>query len=166
MASRHTGVTDSVDRLLESWAAVQPDLDLSPVSVVARLGRVRRVIEAELERVYVEHGLTGPDFTALVTLRRLGGHATQVEVMRELALTSGTVSVRIDRLVDKGLGRRRVEGRTTRVFLTSAGADLFERVAPAHVEAEARLLGALENDEREQLADLLRRLLASLEVSP
>jgi DNA-binding MarR family transcriptional regulator len=163
MTSRHVGVTDSVDRLLASWAAVRPDLDLSPVGVVARLGRVRRIIEAELERVYAEHRLSGPDFSALVTLRRLGGDATQAEVMRELALTSGTVSVRVDRLVDRGLARRRAEGRTTRVFLTAAGAELFERVTPAHVAAEARLLGALDEGEREQLAGLLRRLLASYE---
>ena len=29
---------DSVDALLASWAAARPDLDFSPVAVVARLG--------------------------------------------------------------------------------------------------------------------------------
>jgi DNA-binding MarR family transcriptional regulator len=156
---------DSVDRLLESWAAVRPDLDLSPVGVVARLGRLRRLIEAELETVYAEHGLTGPDFSALVTLRRLGGAVTQTDLMRELGLTSGTVSVRVERLVVRGLADRRVEGRTTRVSLTTTGAELFERVTPAHVGTEERLLTALDADERAQLARLLRRLLLSFEGS-
>jgi DNA-binding MarR family transcriptional regulator len=164
MRSRNTDVTDSVDRLLESWAAVRPDLDLSPVAIVARLGRLRRVIESELETVYLEHGLTGSDFTALVTLRRLGT-ISQTELMRELALTSGTVSVRVDRLVARGLAERETEGRITRVSLTPLGTELFERVTPAHVEAEDRLLAALEPGEREQLAVLLRRLLVSFEGS-
>ena len=164
MRSRNKDVTDSVDRLLESWAAVRPDLDLSPVAVVARLGR-RRVIEAELETVYAEHGLTGPDFSALVTLRRLGGEVGQTELMRKLGLTSGTVSVRVERLVARGLAERHVAGRTTRVSLTPLGAELFERVTPADVDAEERLLAALEPGEREQLATLLRRLLVSFEGS-
>jgi DNA-binding MarR family transcriptional regulator len=156
---------DSVDRLLESWGAVRPDLDLSPVAIVARLGRLRRLIEAELETVYAEHGLTGPDFSALVTLRRLGGSVSQTELMRELGLTSGTISVRVDRLVARGLAERRADGRAARVSLTEAGAELFERVTPAHVAAEERLLAALDADERERLVTLLRKLLVSFEGS-
>jgi DNA-binding MarR family transcriptional regulator len=159
---------DSVDRLLESWAAVRPDLDLSPVAIVARLGRLRRVIDAELESVYAEHGLTGPDFGALVTLRRLGDEVPQTDLMRELALTSGTVSVRVERLVASGLVERRPDAadrRNSRLTLTAAGRDLFERVTPAHVAAEDRLLSALGPHEREQLVALLRRLLVSFEGS-
>jgi DNA-binding MarR family transcriptional regulator len=156
---------DSVDRLLESWGAVRPDLDLSPVAVVARLGRLRRAIESELETVYAEHGLTGADFSALVTLRRLGGAVPQTELMRELGLTSGTVSVRVERLVARGLAATEPAGRVTRVSLTPAGAELFERVTPAHVAAEERLLAALDPAERHQLAALLRRLLVSFEGS-
>src|SRR5919199_5949669 len=122
MKSRKLEVTaDSVDRLLASWGAVRPDLDLSPVAVVARLGRLRRIFEAELETVYAEHGLTGPDFGALVTLRRLGGDVSQAALARELGLTAGTVSVRVDRLVARGLAERRVEG----VSLPAMGAGLF-----------------------------------------
>ena len=160
-----SNITDSVDRLLESWAAARPDIDLSPVAIVARLGRLRRVIEAELEVVYAEHGLSGPDFSALVTLRRLGGDVSQAELMRELGLTAGTVSVRVDRLEANGLAERRVEGRTTRVSLTGAGLELFERMTPAHVGAEERLLSALDEGEREQLVGLLRKLLVSFEGS-
>jgi DNA-binding MarR family transcriptional regulator len=166
MKSRKLEVTaDSVDRLLASWGAVRPDLDLSPVAVVARFGRLRRIIETELETVYAEHGLTGPDFSALVTLRRLGGSVSQTDLMRELGLTSGTISVRVDRLVARGLAERRADGRIARVSLTAAGAELFERVTPAHVAAEERLLAALDPAEREQLVRLLRKLLVSFEGS-
>jgi hypothetical protein len=49
--------------------------------------------------------------------------------------------------------------------LTELGAELFERVTPAHVAAEERLLAALAPGEREQLVTLLRRLLVSFEGS-
>jgi DNA-binding MarR family transcriptional regulator len=100
-----------------------------------------------------------------VTLRRLGGDVSQADLGRELGLTPGTVSVRVDRLVERGLAERHVAGRAARVALTAAGAELFEQVTPAHVAAEERLLAALDAGEREQLAALLRRLLVSFEGS-
>src|SRR5215469_15710855 len=88
------GPQDSVDRLLAGWARSRPGLDLSPVAVIARLDRLRRIMDSELEATFAEYGLNGPDFAALVTLRRLDepGGVSQRHLMRELNLTSGTVS--------------------------------------------------------------------------
>jgi DNA-binding MarR family transcriptional regulator len=164
------GPFDSVDRLLDGWARVRPDLDLSPVAVIARLERVRRIIDSELEATFAEYGLNGPDFAALVTLRRLDGPegVSQRRLMRELNLTSGTVSVRVDRLAEQGLVTRSPDPgdrRNTLVALTEAGLELFDRVTPAHVRTENRLLAALSAEQREQLAGLLRQLLVSFEGS-
>jgi DNA-binding MarR family transcriptional regulator len=164
------GPRDSVDRLLESWAEADPDLDLSPVAIVARLGRLRRIIEAELEAVYSRHGLNGADFSALVTLRRLErpGGVPQSLLMRELNLTSGTVSVRVERLRACGLARRAPDAgdrRNSLIALTPAGRRVFEQVAPAHVDAEDLLLAALDAGQRAQLVGLLRHLLVSFEGS-
>jgi len=166
----HCEPRDSVDRLLESWSRVVPDLDLSPVAIVARLGRLRRIIEAELEATFAQHGLRGPDFAALVTLRRLDrpGGVPQSLLMRELNLTSGTISVRIERLRSRGLARRSpdpTDHRNSLVTLTAAGRRLFEQVAPAHAATENRLLAALNPEQREQLTGLLRHLLVSFEGS-
>lgn len=164
------GPRDSVDRLLASWAATRPDLDLSSVAVIARLSRLRRIIDAELAATFAEHGLDGPDFAALVTLRRLdtSGGVTQRQLMRELNLSSGTVSVRVERLADRGLVSRTTDPadrRNTLISLTRAGSALFEAVTPAHIATENRLLSALDDQQREELADLLRTLLVSLEGS-
>lgn len=162
------GPGDSVDRLLESWSQAAPDLDLSPVAIVARLARVRRIIEVELKATFAEHGLTAPDFAALVTLRRLErpGGVPQSLLMRELGLTSGTISVRVERLCTRGLARRSVDPddqRNSLISLTEAGRRLFDQVAPAHAATERRLLAALDPEQREQLVCLLRELLVSLE---
>ena len=164
------GPRDSVDRLLAGWAAARPDLDLSPVAVIARLGRLGRIFGAELEATFAEYGLNGADFATLVTLRRLDqpGGVSQRQLMRELNLSSGTVSTRVDRLGDRGLVSRAVDPadrRNSLVTLTAAGRALFDEVTPAHIETENRLLSALGEDQRRELVCLLRTLLVSFEGS-
>lgn len=164
------GPRDSVDRLLASWAATRPDLDLSPVAVIARLDRLRRIIGAELAATFAEHGLDTSDFTALVTLRRLDQPegVTQRQLMRELNLSSGTVSVRVERLADRGVVSRATDPadrRNSRISLTEEGYALFEAVTPAHIATENRLLSALSEQQRDELVCLLRTLLVSFEGS-
>src|SRR5436305_2083651 len=131
----HCTPRDSVDALLASWHERRPDLDFSPVAVVSRLSRVRSHVDAELERVVEAHGLGAANFGVLVTLARVGeqGGVSQRRLMHELGLTSGTISVRMDRLVEAGLVERRPDpesGRTTLITLTQRGRELFERVVP------------------------------------
>jgi DNA-binding MarR family transcriptional regulator len=161
---------DSVDALLESWAVRRPDLDFSPVAVVTRLGRVRAHIDAELESVFRAFGLGHPDFEALVTLARVSGEhgVSQRRLADEIGITPGTVSVRIDRLAEQGLVRRAPDQRSKRntlITLTGRGWELFERIVPAHLANEQRLLAALSEEDRGLLVDLLRKLLVEFEGS-
>ncbi len=78
----------------------EADLDVAPVAVVARLARLRGHLETELERTFRAHGLSAATFAVLVTLARLGDErVSQRRLMDELGLTSGTISVRMDRLI-------------------------------------------------------------------
>jgi DNA-binding MarR family transcriptional regulator len=161
---------DSIDRLLEAWHAVSPSLDFAPVGIVTRMERVRGHVRSELERLFAEHGLTAPAFGVLVTLARLNqaGGVSQRQLMDELGLSSGTVSVRMDRLQEIGLIDRRPDRqdkRNTRVTLTVEGRALFERIVPDHLDNERRLLAALSEPECELLAALLRKLLVEFEGS-
>jgi DNA-binding MarR family transcriptional regulator len=161
---------DSIDALLESWTARRPDLDFGPLAVISRLARVRSHLDAEMEPVFERFGLGTADFEALVTLARISDPhgVSQRRLGDELGLTSGTVSVRIDRLATQGLAQRipdPASGRSTLITLTAAGRELFERVAPAHLANEQRLLATLSAQERDLLASLLRKLLADFEGS-
>src|SRR4051812_23270453 len=167
----HCTPRDSVDTLLASWRSRRPDLDFSPLAVVSRLGRLRAHIDAELDGVFAAHGLTAPSFAVLVTLARVddGGGVSQRRLMDELGLTSGTISVRMDRLVAEGLVDRRPDPRSRRntlITLTARGRELFERIVPAHLANERRLLAALSDEEQDVLAALLRKLLVEFEGSP
>jgi DNA-binding MarR family transcriptional regulator len=161
---------DSVDALMASWVARQPALDFSAVGVIARVARVKGQIDAELDRVFAAHGLGAATFAVLVTLARIdaGDGVSQRRLMDELGLTSGTISVRMDRLVKEGLVGRRPDPesrRSTLISLTPAGRELFERVVPAHLTNGRRLLAALDDDEQDLLAALLRKLLVEFEGS-
>jgi hypothetical protein len=76
------------------------------------------------------------------------------------------VSLRIDRLVDKGLAERRSDpddGRGSLVILTGRGRELFEACAPDHLANAGELLAGLSEQERDQLGRLLGKLLYTLE---
>ncbi|GAA3452322.1 MarR family winged helix-turn-helix transcriptional regulator [Dactylosporangium matsuzakiense] len=162
------GERDSVDEIIDGWKVERPDLDVRPVGIVTRIGRLRARLDTELAAVFDRYDLTPADFEVIVTLRRCGEpfRLPQARLMTRLGLTSGTVSVRIDRLVNKGIVARERDERDARVTfigLTEQGHRLFEDVAPVHLRNEDRLLSALDDGERDQLAGLLRRLLTSLE---
>lgn len=164
----HEATWDSVDYLLADWARERPDLDFSPLAVVYRMGQVRRLLEQRMAEVFARHGLTAADFLVIVTLRRAGEpyRMPQARLMDALGLTSGTVSLRLDRLVKAGSVAREPDPNDRRgsiIQLTDAGLRLFDAVAPEHLANEDRLLSALTADQRTELAGLLRHLLVSLE---
>ncbi len=159
---------DSVDGILDAWARERPDLDFSPIGVVTRLGRVRGYLDEGLNALFKRYDLSAADFQVVVALRRTGKpyRLAQARLMSQLALTSGTVSVRIDRLVKRGVVVRDADpsdARVALVRLTPAGLALFDEIAPEHLANEDRLLSSLDDTDRKHLADLLRRLLVSFE---
>ena len=162
------GERDTVDRILAEWAVQRPDLDFSPVGIVTRLERARTYIAAGLGEVFSRYGLSAADFQVVVNLRRAGPpyRLPQARLMKALTLTSGTVSVRIERLVKLGIVTREpdpADARGQLVQLTSRGLQLFDDIAPVHLANEDRLLSALGPADRRHLAGLLRRLLAAYE---
>jgi len=159
---------DSVAQLLADWARERPDLDFSPVGVINRLARARAHIDSALLLVFRDFGLTAADFRVIVTLRRVGPpyELPQARLMTQLALTSGTISLRVDRLAKRGIVTREADPddkRGQRVRLTAEGLRLFDKVAPLHLANEERLLSSLTHDERVTLARLLSKLLISFE---
>lgn len=163
-------IADSVDSVLSGWADASPSLDVTPIAIVLRLGRIRSLMEARMESVMSRHGLTLGDFSAMAAIARLEGDAgvSQARLMNELGLTSGTVSVRIDRLVAAGRAVRTTDPsdrRGARVHLTPDGRRVFEAAAPEHLANERDMLAGLTAPQQRRLADLLRPLLHSLEAA-
>ena len=160
---------DHVDWVIEGWKEERPDLNVEPIAVINRLDRLQTYLRSEVATIFEQFGLTGPSFAVIATLRRAGKpyQLSQRALTDALQLTGGTISVRIDRLERDGIVERLPDVHDQRgvlVRLTKIGEQLFDQVAPVHLANEDRLLSALNAQQREQLASLLRILLLSFEL--
>ncbi|GAA4840275.1 hypothetical protein GCM10023235_14710 [Kitasatospora terrestris] len=80
-------------------------------------------------------------------------------------VSSAALTNRIDRLVEKGLVDRALDPdhrRRMLISLTEQGLRLVNEAADHHLANERTQLAGLTDDEQQQLATLLRRLLVSL----
>ena len=160
---------DPVDRILEQWRTVRPDVDVSPMAVIGRLSRASRLVDVELGRTFAGHGLDAASFDVLATLRRSGGVLSPGELTRSAMVTSGAITQRLDRLEARGLvtrARNSADGRGVHVRLTDDGLRLIDAALPDHVATEHRVLAALTATQRTALTDALRTLLAALGDDP
>ena len=159
---------DHVDRVQAQWRAERPEIDTSPMGIIARLHRIADALRGELLTLYREHGLGEGEFDILATLRRSGApfELTPSELAQQTMVTTGAVSKRLDRLETTGFVTRREnleDARGRVVALTPQGRDTIDRAYEAHMRNEARLLDHFSAAEREQLQGLLRSWALKLE---
>jgi DNA-binding MarR family transcriptional regulator len=155
--------TDSVDRIIETWAERDPGLDTSPLEVVGRLllcaGHLERAIVAALQ----PFGLSFGDFDVLNTLRRRDDEGTNPTALaRSSLITSGAMTSRLDRLERAGLIERKADPGDRRgvlIQLTEPGERLAEESLHAVLAADEAFLEPLSSRQRNSVAAALRQLL-------
>jgi len=159
---------EMVDRLgpmLDRWRVSRPDLDFSPLEVVNRVLRGAHMIQTRLDRIAAAYGLSHRgDLETLIELD-LVGPLTPSELAEDLLLTSGGMTVRLNRLQAAGLVERQPnprDGRGVLVHLTSAGSDLARDSLGTLLDAQSAIVGALAQADQSRLAKLLRSLLTEL----
>lgn len=158
---------DNVDWRVDQWRRERPDIDPTPMGVVARIQRAAQLLERELRDNFARYDLQLWEFDVLGTLRR-SGHPYQLtagQLGESTMKTAGAITNRIDRLVAKDLVTREVDPgnrRSVLIALTERGRELVDEVVVAHVDLEARLIGELGSGDQEDLTGLLRKLLIGL----
>ena len=163
------GPGDHVDRILEDWERERPDVDASPMAVVARISRAARYLELASDAVLRRFDLNYTTFGVLAALRRAGPpyRLSPSELYGSLLISSGTMTNRLDRLEAAGLVVRERDPRDRRgvlVRLTDRGLAVIEEALVAHLENEEDMLESLNRSQRDMLAHNLRRLLKGLET--
>ncbi|HVX43220.1 MAG TPA: MarR family transcriptional regulator, partial [Mycobacteriales bacterium] len=95
---------DHVDRVREQWQEQLPELDTSPVAVIARLGRVVNYVDHELETFFASYGLTRTRWDILASLRRSGPpyRLSPTVLYRGLMRSSGGLTHQLKVLEDAG----------------------------------------------------------------
>lgn len=160
--------SDAVDRILAQWHSERPDLDVNPMGLLGRLGRLRDHLSREIEATLQTHGLSSSSFDVLATLRR-AGHPYQLppsELLDAMMVTSGTMTNRIDQLEKQGLVQRLPnpqDRRSLLIALTDKGFAVVDKTVTDHVVNQHRLVAALTPTQQRELDNLLRVFLASCE---
>lgn len=158
---------DEVDELVEAWKRERADLDLTPVEVFSRIGRLARRLDLARRTAFADHGIESWEFDVLAALRRAGGdyELSPGRLIKETLVTSGTMTNRVDRLAARGFVERLPDPNDRRgvlVRLTPEGREAVDGAFEALLSAEAELLADLPTKDHKQLAALLRALMQRL----
>lgn len=158
---------DEVDELVEAWKRERADLDLAPVEVFSRIGRLARLLDLARRDAFTAQEVEPYEFDVLAALRRAGTpyRLSPGQLLRETMVTSGTMTNRIDRLSERGLVERSPDPHDRRgvlVGLTAAGKQTVDAAFESLLAKERDLLAEMSADERTELAGLLKRLMRPL----
>ncbi|HEY0098703.1 MAG TPA: MarR family transcriptional regulator [Pyrinomonadaceae bacterium] len=132
----------------------------SGVHVWLVLWKAAQAVEAYAKKSIDGSGLCGSDFAVLEALLHKGELPVN-EIGRKVLLTSGSITVAIDRLEAKGLVERRASADDRRariVHLTREGRKLITRAYAGHAADMERLASGLSAGERETLIGLLKKI--------
>ena len=133
----------------------------SGVHVFLVLWKAARAAQGYAEKSISELEMCGSDFAVLEALLHKGPLPIN-EIGKKVLLTSGSITVAVDRLETKGLVERRAHGTDRRakiVHLTTEGRKVITRVYANHAADMERLASAsLTRAERKTLIRLLKKI--------
>jgi DNA-binding MarR family transcriptional regulator len=155
--------SDEVDRIVDAWSRERPDLDFTPLHVLSRVGRLSRHLDRARRAAFAASDLEPWEFDVLSALRREGSpyQLSPKSLLQQTLVSSGTMTNRIDRLVERRLVERRTDphdGRGVLVTMTSTGQERVDRAISRLLDEESTLLEGLSKNDEERLAGLLRKL--------
>src|ERR1700712_2007953 len=157
-------MADEVDAIADAWGRERPDLDVAPIQVLSRISRLAQLLDERRSQAFAEHGLAAHEFDVLAALRRAGAPYEQTpgQLIEGTHVTSGTMTNRLDRLVDRNFVVRRAhpaDGRQVNIRLTAAGRRKVDAAFEALLSSEEALLHSMPAGQRTTLAGGLKRLL-------
>jgi DNA-binding MarR family transcriptional regulator len=158
---------DHVDRFLETIREELPELDLTVEGIVDRINGLSRRIKRLMDETLTERDLTWGEWKVLGLLRRSPGYQRSPGYLAVHAeLSSGAMTNRLDNLEKRELIRRRPDPNDRRgvhVELTEAGKKAYEESTAAQAAKEGLIASALNAKEKDELNNLLRRLMLAAE---
>ena len=128
------------------------------------MNRIMGRYNAALQTEMAEQGLTTPQMRSLAVLSVIDGI-----LIRELAVYAvvqqSTLSRALDTLDQNGLIRRETDGqdsRATRVFITDAGREAYERLWPHMAGAYEAMFKGIDEGEKRAFVGTLQTILRNL----
>ncbi|WP_022881414.1 MarR family winged helix-turn-helix transcriptional regulator [Gryllotalpicola ginsengisoli] len=161
---------DEVDRIVEAWVRERPDLDFAPLLVLSRVDRLSRHLDNARKAAFTRSSLQSWEFDVLAALRRAGApyQLSPKALLQQTLVSSGTMTNRIDRLVERGFVERLqdpADGRGILVRMTRQGLTHVDAAITRLVDAEAEILRSLSVADQSRLGTLLRKLTVGFDES-
>ncbi len=158
---------DDVDVIVRQWAQEVPDLDTRAMELFGRIYRISTLMGQRMTDAYAPYALHRSEFDVLATLRRAGEpyRLAPTDLARSMMITTGGMTGRLDRLVERGLVARvphPYDNRRTFAQLTDDGKKLIEQAVVAGVAAQKFVADEVGED-LPALLDTLRDVLAVLD---
>lgn len=138
------------------------------MEVAGRILLAAFLLQTRLDPVFKRHGLSSGGFDVLATLRRQGPpyELTPTALYKELLISSGTMTHRLDGLETKDLIKRISHPSDRRgliVRLTKKGLALTDRVIDAHLDNEKQLFASISAQDASSLSRILSKWISDLD---
>ena len=160
--------SDSIDFCTVDITGHYPQIDPEVEGVVSRMSTIGTYLKRTFDDTVSDYGLNHGEYRLLLRLStRTKDHRMSAgDLSRMLALSSGAMTNRLDRLERAGLVRRVPDPRDRRgvlVELTERGVEAIDAAVIEQAQKEIDVLAALSPKELTTLNGLLRKVLVSLE---
>ncbi|MUL82807.1 MULTISPECIES: MarR family winged helix-turn-helix transcriptional regulator [unclassified Mycolicibacterium] len=152
-------------RTLARWAEHNPDLDTSPMEVVAQVKRIAALLELAAENVYTGAALTAAEMELLVPLRYAETSVTAIRLAELLGMSRAGVSKTLAKLQTRGMISRTPnpdDRRSALITLSNKGIHAVDDMFPRELEAHGALLAGL-GRQRQNVLDALSQLAQTME---
>src|SRR6202050_4195563 len=154
------GIDEKVRGIVEQFPQVDPVVE----ALTHRLSNIERLLDKAAAANLARAELTPEEFKVLLALH--AGTRAHGALSRELMVSTGAMTNRLDKLERGGLVRRERDPSDRRgvlLALTGTGRRRLNTAIDFAAAEERDLLGALSSAERDQLNKLLAKLLAGLQ---
>jgi DNA-binding MarR family transcriptional regulator len=145
--------------------ATWPQIDPAVEGIVTRVAKAGRQLDAEMRASLAHVGLTKEEFKVLMELH--AGPRTHGALSRQLEVSTGAMTNRLDKLERAGLVSRSqdpTDRRGVMLTLTQAGGERLNAYIDRGAHRERQLLEGLSARDKQQLNELLTKLVDSLEA--
>ncbi|MCT6735304.1 MarR family winged helix-turn-helix transcriptional regulator [Rhodococcus qingshengii] len=134
------------ERTCMLWESLNPDLDTSPMEIVAQLKRLTGLLELAVEPIYADAELTVAEVELLVPLRYAEESVTAIQLAELLSMSRAGVSKALAKLERRGLIARAQnpsDRRSALILMTESGKAAIDHVFPRELEAHGKLFAGL-----------------------
>lgn len=162
--SQHGEAPDSIVEHVKWAVSTWPQIDPEVEGIVSRVDKIDRHLKNAFRASLGQAGLTKEEWKVILALSR--GVRSHGWLCRDLDVSTGAMTNRLDKLEDRGLIERSPDPDDRRgvlLELTDGGRERLEEYIDAGASREIELLSGLSLAEKRELNVLLSRLLLSLQ---